>query len=376
MYTTYTGNSWAAGTTVSLTNGSAAVVGNGTTFGSIGFMSGSWKNYPARTTHMVFFSGTAQPSSNSGLGTTYYTVSYVDDTHLTLDRAFTGTTGNYGYATGYDLCPNGCAVGYGAQPFMMGILGFGFYMTELALAESDPTNSAKAKQYNLDLANWQANLGYRTSIKGMQYIVGTVDCQPPLDDSMTWCSSGMTATQGRTLNAEALRSVMTAYLDSGDATYRSFADTIYNAMWAKPGTCPSGSALCVSDGDYLTDWNGGTGWYLTGNPWTNRWHKYFGMSFGIGAGADWPAVRFGKPDGAMARPAVVAFDLQTVPGAVSARVKATAPTGVSSTTLCSASPCTVTIDSREGDTQLWIEYLSAGGAVVASSQSAVMQGRH
>lgn len=96
----------------------------------------------------------------------------------------------------------------------------------------------------------------------------------------------------RTLNAEALRSVMLAYDQAKSSTLRTFADTLYNSMWAKTGTCVT--SPCVEDGDYITSWDSG-GWYIQdppgGTPWDNRWHKYFGMSWGIGASSSWPAVR-------------------------------------------------------------------------------------
>jgi hypothetical protein len=257
---------------------------------------------------------------------------------------------------------------------MIGILGFAFEMAAQAIAVSDPVSAAKAHQYIADIANWEATDGYRPSIKGMQYMVNTVDCPMPIDDSMTWCTSGMNQSQGRTLNAEALRAAMVAYRDTESAAIRAFADAIYNAMWAKPGTCPSGSVLCVSDGSYLDDWDNWTGWYITGDPWDNRWHKYFGMSFGIGAGADWPAVRIGGPQVSSQRFVYMAFNMGSVPRATSVRVITTAPSGVVSQTACASSPCAVPIDGRQGDHIFSLQYLSSNGTVLASTESSVIQG--
>ena len=282
--------SWSNNTSVSLTNGSTSVVGNGTTFSSF------WASNPTKTSHIVFFNGTSEPANNAATENVYYTASYVSDTALTLDRPYAGVTGTHGWVIGGGFCPNDCYVGYGAQPFMLGILGFAFDMASRALATSDPTNSAKAHKFVSDIVGWQRNSGYRSSVKGMQYMVNTVDCTPPIDDSMTWCTAGMAPLQSRELNAELTRSIIVDYNNTKDPGILSFANTLYNAMWAMPGTCPTGSTLCVSDGYYLSDWDPNPacgafscGWYITGDNADNRWHKYFGMSFGIGAGADWPA---------------------------------------------------------------------------------------
>jgi len=181
---------------------------------------------------------------------------------------------------------------------MEGILGFAFEMTALALADTDPSSSALARQHNVDIANWLRTSAFNVATKGMYYIASTVDCPEPADPTRTWCTSGSVSSPDysaeRTLNAEALRSVMLAYADTGSAALQAFGNTIYNAMWSKPGTCPNGSALCVSDGNYLTSWDDGQ-YYIQpppgGTPYNNRWHKYFGMSFGIGAGSDWPVTR-------------------------------------------------------------------------------------
>lgn len=379
MYSPNTGNSWYASKSVVLTHGSTDVDGSGSGigFGSIATGDGTWSAYPSSTEHIVFFSGTAQPATNAATENVYYTASYSagSDSHLTLDRPYAGTTGAHGWMVGYGFCPNDCFVGYGTQPFMIGILGFAFEMAAQAIAVSDPTNAALARQYVVDIANWEANYGYRSSIGGLQYVVNTVDCPVPINDSMTWCTAGFNQSQGRTLNAEALRAVTLAYRDTRSAAILAFADSIYNAMWAKPGTCPSGSVLCASDGYYLDDWDNWTGWYISGTPWNNLWHKYFGMSFGIGAGSDWPAVRIGGPRSPWQRLVYMAFNMQSVSGAASVRVITTAPSGEVSQTPCASSPCAVPIDGRQGDHIFSLQYLSSDGTVLASTESPVIQGQ-
>jgi hypothetical protein len=377
-YTPYMGNSWYQSKSVYLTNGSTGVDGSGSgiSFGAISTGDGTWTAHPSSTEHIVFFTGTAQPANNAATENVFYTASYSAgaDSHLTLDRPYAGTTGNHGWMVGYGFCPNDCFVGYGTQPFMLGILGFAFEMASQAIAVSDPTNAAKARQYVADIANWEMNYGYRPATKGMYYLVDTVDCPPPIDELWTWCGTSETRTVSRALNPESLRSVMLAYRDTGSAALLTFGDTLYSAMWAKPGTCPSGSVVCTSDGYYLDDWDNWTGWYVSGTNVQDRWHKYFGMSFGIGAGSDWPAVRVGGPQSPGQRLVYMAFNMRSVSGAASVRVVTTAPSGEVFQTPCASSPCAVSIDSRQGDHILWLEYLSSNGAVLASTELPLIQG--
>jgi hypothetical protein len=271
-------------TTVSLVHGSTAVVGTGTAWSSSMF---------STMRYMVFLPTTDRPTNFQGQEPTYYTImssQFIDETHLTLDRPYEGTTGTHGWMLDYVG-----AVGWGTQPFIEGILGLAFDFTAKALAETDPTTAALARSYTVSIANWERDYGYHSAVKGMYYFSGPVNCLAPIPESSTWCTANNTAAQARVLNAESLRAVMLAYSYSGDASLKAFADTLYNAMFGKAGYCPSGSDVCVPDGQYLGDLNDGVGWYMTGTPTGHGWHKYFGMFFGIGAGSDWPAYRAGGP---------------------------------------------------------------------------------
>jgi len=50
------------------------------------------------------------------------------------------------------------------------------------------------------------------------------------------------------ISAEGIRGLMAAYAYSHDPSLGSFIDVLFNAMWAKPSTCPAGSTVCVPDG--------------------------------------------------------------------------------------------------------------------------------
>ena len=342
--------------TVSLTHGSTAVVGNT----GINWGSGEFPN------HIVFLPTSAAPANYEAQEATYYSPTFSDSAHLILDRPYEGTTGTHGWMLGYN--PGGTIVtGWAAQPFIQGILGLAFDFTAKALAVSDPANAALAHTYNVSIANWEKNAGYRPAMKGMEYIVGSVECLPPVPEGSLWCHAGdgggdMTPSQARTLSAESLRSVMTAYTYNLNPALLAFGNTLYNAMY-----CPAGSTACTSDGDYLTDLDSSSGWFVTGDPVNNKWHKYFGMLFGIGAGSDWPAYRIGGASPSVGRPIRVAFDMANVPGAAAVRVTTIVPNGEQVETSCASSPCTVAIDARQGADIFRLEYLAAGGAVLAST---------
>jgi hypothetical protein len=87
---------------------------------------------------------------------------------------------------------------------------------------------------------------------------------------------------------------MAAYAYNQDPGLKSFADLLYNAMWAKPGTCPSGSVVCVPDGFYADSYDD-TGWYMTGTPPVGQAPKWFGDVWGFSGLSAWPAVRVGGP---------------------------------------------------------------------------------
>jgi hypothetical protein len=352
-----TGNS-----TVNLVNGSTAVSGNGT----------GWQTsqFP---THIIFYPGTANPVNFAAQEPIYYTATFVDSTHLTLDKPYQGTSGTKGWAIGYAPGASS-AVGWGTQPFIIGILGLAFNFMSQAIADTDPTNSALARQYVIDIANWEKNVGYRPAVKGMEYFAGSVDCMPPIDESWTWCNGAESPTSSRTLSAESLRSVMLAYSYSGDSALKTFGDLLYNAMYGKAGYCPSGSTVCVPDGQYITDLDDGLGWYMIGTPPIGQAHKWFGMFFGIGAGADWPAYRVGGAQPTNTRLAYVGFNPGQVGGATQVRVTTMAPNGETAQTVCTSSPCGVSIDDQEGDYLFLLEYLSASGAVLATSEVPAGQG--
>lgn len=347
-------------TSATLTNGSTTVTGVGTTWGS--------SDFPARIWFMDPYS---RPKGNTQGDPVAYTVTFVNSAQLTLDRPYEGTSGSHGW----QISPS--AVGWVSQPFAAGILSTAFDLAAKAVADVSPTTATLAHSYNVAAANWIKDIAYWPSAKGLYYFAGSVDCPGgPLAGANVGCVWGMDAAASRVLSAEAIRGVMLAYAYNGDPALKAFADTLYNAMWGKTGTCPSGSTLCVSDGVYLTGMDDGQ-YMISGGPPTNGstpW-KWFGQFFGWSGLSSWPGYRAGGLKPAIGERVYIGANLPGVPGATKIRVAITDPSGSTTTTDCNALPCAVTVDSRQGDSLMSIQYLSAAGAVLASSRTPLIGGQ-
>jgi hypothetical protein len=350
-----TGGSWVSPTSsVYLTNGSTAVVGTGTSWTSADNGALAW-----------FINSTAGPTSNSQGDAVTYTVTYVNGTHLTLSSPYEGTTGTHGWVL--EDTTGSPVIGFGQLPYMMGLLSFAFDLASQAIANTDPTGSATYRGYNVDTANWVKTYGYRAATKGMYYLAQFVNCQAPISESNVACTSGYSADQSRELGFETIRGIAAAYKYNKDASLEAFADTIFNAEWAKPATCPSGSTICVPDGTYVLDYDTGQS-FMIGTPPIGEAPKWFGQGFGVSALSAWAADRIGGPELQPGPPGYVGFNLAGVPNAASARIAITTPDGQTSYTGCGPSPCFIGGDSGEGAGQIRLEFLSSTGKVVASSE--------
>ena len=320
---------------------------------------------------MIWFTTNAsvRPPSNAAGDATTYVPAYVDGSHLMLDRPYAGTTGTHGWA----LDNSYSVVGYGDLPYMVGLLSFGFDMASRAIADTDAAGAALYRSYNVDAANWVKTYGYRSSVKGLYYFAQSVNCQAPIAENNAACVRSSSTQDSRVLGFETLRGIAAAYSYNHDAGLRTFADLLYNAMWAKPTTCPSGSTLCIADGSSVNAYDDG-GWYMNGTPPTGQGPKWFGQAFGVSALSSWPAYRAGGPQAQNGPRLYVGFDPGAVRGTVALRVTSTAPSGAISQIECSASPCVLDVNGTAGDQIVKLEYLSASGGVLAVSESPVIGG--
>jgi hypothetical protein len=138
-------------------------------------------------------------------------------------------------------------------------------------------------------------------------------------------------------------------------------------MWCKPeSVCPY-----PASGTYLTDIDdpGTPGSYMF-DP-SSQSNKWLGFFFGYGLASFWPAAREGA-NAPIMRSVAVSFDLTSVSGAAQARIIVTAPSGAASTTICTASPCVIQVDARQGNHQIRIDYLSALGVLIERGSDSVL----
>jgi hypothetical protein len=274
-------------TTVTLTHGSTAVVGNGTSwncsyFPASGMMAAAW-----------FLPTSARPTGNAGGDSVAYMPTCTDGQHLVLDRPYEGTSGaTHGWAISIPA-QDTPYVGYGSYVYMEGLLSMAFDFAAKAIANSDPVISALARSYNLSSANWIKTYGYEASQKSVYYGAQFVNCQAPIQETpYSPCTSGWTGSGARVINAEAIRGLMAAYAYNKDPGLKSVIDVLFNAMWAKPTTCPAGSTVCVPDGIYLSQFDDG-GVDVSGTPPGGAAPKWFGQMWGVSALSSWPATRLG-----------------------------------------------------------------------------------
>ena len=279
-------NSYSPATTsVALTHGQTAVTGVGTSWAPAQFAPSG-----ALRTAIWFINSTLKPSSNAGGDPVVYYPTYMSGTQLTLDRPYEGTTGTHGWVMSVSPTVDVPYVGYGQLPYMMGLLAMSFDIASKSLADTDPVNSALARRFNLDAANWIKTYGYQASAKSVYYMAQYPQCQKPISETNPLTSFCL---GDRSLSSEAMRGMMLAYAATGDTALRTLVDTMYNAEWAKPSTCPSGSTVCVPDGTYLSVWDD-NGWDMTNPSPTGTGAKWFGQMWGISALPAWPAVRLGR----------------------------------------------------------------------------------
>jgi len=273
---------------VTLTHGSTAVTGVGT--------AGDWasSNFNPTTppyNQIWFFDAThnATPCTNpyscmpdNNGDNTAYTPTWVSTTSLTLDRPYAGTTGTYGWVLGL----GGVQIGYGALPYMEGLLTKAFGLAAKSIETAYPTAAALASSYGVDAANWIRTTGYSPDLKAIWYAAGYVNCQPPINPAgNTPCTMDYAASTEREVNLETIGGITMAYEYNHNSALLAFAQTLYNAAWAKPGTCVS--SLCVSDGTYVNAWDS---FYISGAPpVSGAAPKYFGQAFGYSMW-DFPAV--------------------------------------------------------------------------------------
>jgi hypothetical protein len=346
--------------TVTVTNGSDIVVGNGTNWQrswveSLSFDDGKENQYfwaaddSVNGDERAYLIGGCSVSEGRNCSDN----PIIDATHLRLPKPYEGPTRTTKWAIS-------TLTGFGAQPFMLGILSSAF------LTGYEATGNEAMKDAAVDIARWIATHGIQASTKALYYARGYASCiEPtpvgPLAEPQFGCSyAASNALNARFLNGEVMNALSQGYEATGDVTLRTAADTLYTAVFAKPGW----ASPLAGDGIWVNTWEDG------GFTFSASKNKDYAFFFGIGSGARWPVSRLGDRPPPDTRDFKVSFDLNSVRTAIKVRLTLVPPTGeASASTICTSSPCAVSATDGRGDYLLKIEYLSASDSVLGNGES-------
>lgn len=308
---------------------------------------------------------TAPPSSNAGFDSRGYNYNVTSDTTLTL-------TENYN-SGGQCPAPNGCTrgwsiytvFGYGIISYMTGDFLLGIDLARQAFVSSgEDTYSSAYQSWEQNVVTYITTVAYNPNWLGTYSDRGFTNCEPPGSDTPAGSQGNCFGDIGsaRQNNGEIMAGLTRAYLANPSPSLQSFGDTLVSSMFSKAGT----GGLPPSDSNYVTGLDEGgymiaqTAGVLNGFE-ENKW---FGFFFGIGNVGGWPAVRRGAIPPELQTQSL-SFDLNSVKGASQARITVMQPSGATTQTTCSSSPCRVTVDARQGDHLIRLDYLSASGSVVS-----------
>lgn len=289
----------------------------------------------------------------------WYWCRRVSGTEITLDKPFTGDTsgGNVYRRRG------GAGIGMGwSQPFYHGILGTSFSFAYYALIQDHPEDAGRYASLLGSTMKWLvSNDAVNPATKGLRYINrGHTACRGE-DYSPArgcWLLDGSTRAE-RSYNIEAMQAMAAQYLvDPGEGLKTAY-DEYYTNTYTKNGF----SSPFEGDGNWAeaTDEAGYTFSAVLST-------KNYGQAWGMGGGQTWPAARLGGVDKPRPRMSSIAFEPGKVAGAVSARIVVQSPSGATVSYPCSASPCSVQIDQRQGDHLFWVQHLGADGKIIEQSE--------
>jgi hypothetical protein len=334
-----------AGGTVTVTPGSKVVTLTG----------GVWSSsmFPTRFFSVGNFLDVATRDS------AYYNATYVDAQHIQLDRPYT------------DACAPLCSgrqwvigqswVGFGVQPFMLGIAGQFFNQSYLALGMDNQyaDTAALAKSYVVDIANWLVKYGVEPGMRGLWYAVGFGSCDGPNPKDPS-CDGGLNSGGGivqvRELNPEVLGTLAIAYTYSPTSTLRVGIDDLFSAVYAKYPADPG------YDGIYAAD--------MDGFNLARANAKWLGFYWGMGRNAAWPSARQGGLIADQTATVFVQGDPQLFGRAAAVQARVTEPTGEErQPVVCRSLPCAVTVNRTLGNPLIQMVYLAADGSPLATGEA-------
>ena len=312
-------------------------------------------------------SGTAATINVSGVGCTASSAKIYDANRVQLSDV----NGNPAPYVADNSCSNTCSglgwevgtlLGGGSQPYQVGIESRGFYFTSLALKGFDDTSANAAQAFILSNSNWTSSTGLNSSNKGLYYGRVFVNCEPPAT-AYPGCDSGVVG--DRDLNGEGMNIANMAYLlYSGSSPAKTLGDLMMSAMFSVAGDqSPTGFDGSNIIGDMYP-----SGYMYTGIGS----HKWLGYYWGAGAAWSWPSIRLGGLMPPAPRVVDVSLNFQSAARAI---LTVTRPDGTASQSTCTSSPCQVTIDSRQGDHLLSIQYLDTSNHSLRVAQLTAIKAR-
>jgi hypothetical protein len=320
----------------------------------------------------LWLCGTTCNSNADGDKRTYHSYTIDSANRITLNEDYTGVIDGQPrkiMMSGSSGIPQ---LGWGTQPFFMGIVGLGMHWAHKALDGYAPggpgmchptlTCSQWLKQTRDGLGSWMLKYGYRSgpnndeSVKGLFYMVHNPSCNlpdgthaPEQVPSERVCAGSAGAARG--LVPEVTRLMAEVYLDKAAsrspdaASFKAAMEKMMCAAWLKPTTERMQGPQ--SDGNYWS-YNMEAGLdYKSG--------KWFGFPMGLGFSPAWPAARLLDRFPPAHRPLTlsVSFDLSRTTGATHGKIYVTEPTGKELPPItCSSSPCEIQIPDREAGRHL------------------------
>lgn len=204
---------------------------------------------------------------------------WVDGNTLTLDRAFTGTTG-LRRISHYEFAPNGIEVvpgmpgKGGTQPILYASLLKMFRLGYKAWGNTTDGNNQLAMARGIEA--FLRTSGFDPVAKGLYYEILSPPCTPTLPNSLA-CNS--VDSGARDYSSEANDPFNQRFLDEPSGANLTAGDEFFGAQYSCPGYTFSYSDGICSATAPPGEITGGS------NP------KYLGFRFGAGAGWAWPAIR-------------------------------------------------------------------------------------
>ncbi len=283
-------------------------------------------------------------------------------TSLTLNRPWDNTSGS-----SYHIFSSNVS-GFNQQPFFFGIA---VNAKRWQSASPNPAVASAAAAFLPGMGAWFNTYGYDSANnKGTFYSAVTASCYPNNVAAAGSFSSVHTdggcdvsglgagaAAQERVNSVEGGSAMIQFYLANPSPSSKAIVDIFYGAIFAYPPYCAASVATTCSDGQFA-------------QPNTMNAFKWPGFYFGMGGffTSSWPAIRNNLLP-LRSRRVEIAVDITN---GGSARITVTAPSGMVSTSACSASPCPITVDDRQGRYWYEVQHLSGTGKLIGTDQPVLL----